>query len=310
MITECADRLRRHAWALVLLGALPALARADAPREAPPNPAFAAEAEHVVIVSFDGLRPDVIDKAGMRTLQKLRRVGTYTDSARAVYPSLTLINHASMIAGVGPEKHGIDWNRYRPGNGALKVPTVFDLAKKAGLRTALVAGKWKLAHLNREGTIDRFVVEDGSPREVALAAISIFERHRPHLMLIHFRHPDSAGHASGWLSDAQLQAAREADRALGDVIDALDRLGLGRRTAFIVSADHGGEGKRHGSRAAVDMTIPWIAAGAEITDRGPLRRPVTTYDTAATAADLLELEVPANWDGASVFRPATAPARR
>jgi arylsulfatase A-like enzyme len=69
---------------------------------------------------------------------------------------------------------------------------------------------------------------------------------------------------------------------------------------LILSADHGGHDKTHGSRSPEDMTIPWIAFGRKVSPAHKISAPVTTYDTAATALWLLSLPIPADWDGKPV----------
>ncbi|MDX1520978.1 MAG: alkaline phosphatase family protein, partial [Anaerolineae bacterium] len=51
--------------------------------------------EYVVIISVDGLRPDAILQTDTPILDGLIGRGAYTDQARAVLPSVTLVNHAS-----------------------------------------------------------------------------------------------------------------------------------------------------------------------------------------------------------------------
>ncbi|MCM2323159.1 MAG: alkaline phosphatase family protein [Oligoflexia bacterium] len=261
---------------------------------------FQPETSRVLIVSFDGLRPDAIDRASALHLQSMREVGAF-GTGDAVMPSITLVNHASMVSGVGPAKHGITWNTYLPEKGTLMVPTMFDLAKKKGLTTAMVAGKEKFLHLARPGTLDRFVLQEGSPLAVAKDALEILQRDRPQLMLVHFRHPDSEGHSGGWLGSSQLDAINEADQGLGTILKGLNEAGLLESTTVIATADHGGNGTTHGSDSEADRTIPWLAVGAEVPLQGAIPARITQYDTAATAADLLELELPADWDGKSVF---------
>ncbi len=58
--------------------------------------------------------------------------------------------------------------------------------------------------------------------------------------------------------------------------------------------------KTHGSNSPEDMTIPWIVWGANVKAGTTITAPVTTYDTAATALWLLDLPVPAEWDGKPV----------
>jgi hypothetical protein len=59
-----------------------------------------------------------------------------------------------MLTGLSPRRHGVTWNDYRPGKGAVTVTTVLGFAKRAGLRTAMVFSKKKLVHLIRPGTVD------------------------------------------------------------------------------------------------------------------------------------------------------------
>ena len=54
-------------------------------------------------------------------------------------------SHASMLSGVGPEVHGVSWNRYQPWS-RLGAPTLFTRCAPAGLRCDLFASKRKFAH--------------------------------------------------------------------------------------------------------------------------------------------------------------------
>jgi predicted AlkP superfamily pyrophosphatase or phosphodiesterase len=255
----------------------------------------------VMIVSFDGLRPDAIAAAEAFHIQSLEEAGASAKVARTILPAITLVSHASMLSGVSPEKHRIDWNHYNSRKGTISVPTVFDLAKRANLTTAMVVGKEKFRHLARDGTVDRFVFEDGSPSAIAKAAIEAIEKLNPQLIFVHFPHPDLVGHKDGWMSSAQLRAIWRSDQALGAVLESLRAGGRQRSTTILVTADHGGEGRGHGPDTELSRRIPWIAAGPGVTTRGTLEKPVMTFDTAATAAKWLALPVPDEWDGKSVF---------
>src|SRR5688572_20429216 len=71
----------------------------------------------VIILSIDGLRPDAIALAPMPNLLALMQSAAYTLSAQTIFPSSTLPSHASMLTGLCPSKHGVDWNDYIPQNG-------------------------------------------------------------------------------------------------------------------------------------------------------------------------------------------------
>lgn len=78
-------------------------------------------------------------------------------------------------------------------------------------------------------------------------------------------------------------------------------------SVFILGADHGGHDKTHGSNRPDDMTIPWIAWGQAVNPNFEIKIPVSTCDTAATALWLLDVPIPANFDGKpveSAFKPA------
>lgn len=252
-------------------------------------------ADFALIVSLDGLRPDALEKADAPHLHALRARGAYSDSARAVTPTKTLLNHCSMISGVGPKKHKVDWNEWEPDRGMVRVPTLFDLAKRYRMRTALFPGKAKLFHLARAGTVDFLGVPDPKAQRVADQAASCIRKHQPQLMLVHFADPDLVGHRSGWLSAEQLEAIRECDRAFGSIVAALQEVGILDRTLILVTADHGGRGHGHGSAEDWDTRIPWLAAGPGIPRGVQLAQPITTYDTAATVAFELGLKVPRKW---------------
>ncbi len=66
--------------------------------------------EHVIIVSIDGLRPDMMLRNNTPVMRSLMRGGSYTMWARTTEVSITLPSHVSMLTGVVPERHAIWWN--------------------------------------------------------------------------------------------------------------------------------------------------------------------------------------------------------
>lgn len=273
----------------------------------------APRARHVFIVSFDGGKPAVMKQSAMPTLFSMIRGGAHTWQAQTIFPSITLPSHTSMLTGVGPDKHKILWNDWQPARGLVAVPTAFTFARQRGLRTAMFAGKEKFKHLNLPGTLDAFDVPSYRARTVAQTAARYIETARPNLCFIHFSDPDGAGHQHGWGSPQQMQAFAESDAALALVQQAIGRAGIASSSVLLLSADHGGHDKTHGSNSPDDMIIPWTAFGASARAGYTITAPVTTYDTAATALWLLGVPVPANWNGrpvASAFVAAPAASVR
>jgi hypothetical protein len=86
-------------------------------------PAQVPGVEHVVIIGVDGLSPDGSRKAKTPTLNRMMKDGAFTLHARAVMPTVSSPNWASMIMGAGPEQHGVTSNEWEVAKATIK-PTV------------------------------------------------------------------------------------------------------------------------------------------------------------------------------------------
>jgi len=264
-----------------------------------PAPGF----ERVLIVSFDGLRPDAIAEAKMSNVLSLMQTGAYTFGAQTIMPSVTLPAHSSMLVGTCPAKHIVRWNQYVPENGYAIGTDIFDLAHAAGLRTVLVSGKEKLRQVTEPASTDYFAFVDDTdkindPFTIEQLAIQQILKDF-NLMLVHFPNGDLKGHDHGWMSYKQLNQYGRDDEAFGYILETLKNLGLYEGTLIIVTADHGGHDTTHGTDILEDMTIPWIISGAGVQSR-QLSTYVHITDTAATAAFALGLTIPPEWDGVPV----------
>jgi len=274
--------------------------------------AFAAPAEHVVIVSIDGGRPDVILTSDTPNIHALAAEGAYTWWAQTIIPSVTLPSHCSMLTGCQMAKHGISWNdKFRPETGYVKTSTCFEIAKAAGLGTAMFVGKDKLKHIAKPGTVDKFQLVEGGAVPISVAAARYLKARKPGILFVHYPDPDSAGHAKGWGSPAHHAAIENCDRGIGVLRQAIAASGVADKTILIVTADHGGHLITHGSTDVRDMTIPWVCWGPKIIKTGEIQGPVFTCDTCATAIYALGLPADPQWDGKpvkEVFLPSQAAA--
>lgn len=271
--------------------------------------------DHVIVISIDGLRPDAITAGHARVMTRMMSEGAFSAEARTVSPSRTLPSHTSMLTGVPPSVHGITWNSDRTDvHGTVETPTVFALAKQRGFTTAAFFSKAKLRHLEQPGTLDHAQAPTGitllSAAETVEQAVRYMRFRRPNLLFVHLAEPDAAGHSTGWNSFVYEWAVRRSDGAVGRILAAADDVyGEGRYTV-IVTADHGGSGRHHGTDADDDMQIPWIAWGAGVRTAGAIETPVSTMDTAATVLWLLGVNAPAGLAGRAVETAFTAAARQ
>ena len=199
--------------------------------------ALASGVNHVFIVSFDGGKPSVMRDSAMPVFKNMQQQGACTSAAFTVVPSFTLVAHASMLTGVQPNKHMIDWNDWQPAKGPVQVPTVFELAKRKGLVTGLFAGKEKFKHFNIPESLDLFSTEHSAALEVAKTAAEFIVSEKPNLTFIHFADSDNAGHSYGWGSEEQKRAFADQDAALQILRRAVMEAGIEKDSVFILTAD-------------------------------------------------------------------------
>jgi arylsulfatase A-like enzyme len=272
----------------------------------PSSPTSAPEVSpsaKVVVISIDGLRPDALRQPDTPNILALLQRGASTRNARTILPSVTLASHASMLSGYNPATHGITWDDYQPQRGTITVPTVFTHAHNAGLRTVMVVGKNKLAHLDAPGTVDSYVCAEDGDGDVA-AQVVAQARGGFDLMFVHLPDVDLTGHAKGWMSQAYQAQVAATDQIVGRILAALPE-----QTTVVLTGDHGGHDKTHGIDIPEDMTIVWAIAGPGVTKGLSLSTAVKTTDTAATAAYVLGFRLAGDVVGRAVLEAFQAGTR-
>ncbi len=133
------------------------------------------EPARVVVVMCDGLGLDYMAGSAMPTLERWMRDGTYAQ-VKAVMPTVTNANNASICCGTFPEVHGITGNSYLdPQTGReeymesadlVLAPTLFQRAAGAGVRSALLTAKKKTARLLARGADEVVAAEAPEPAHV------------------------------------------------------------------------------------------------------------------------------------------------
>lgn len=240
----------------------------------------------LLVVSVDAMHTDDIPYA--RTLPAFARILERAAVAEidGIYPSVTYPNHTAQTTGCPPATTGIFNNlQFQPGKGdqsewfwdarAIRVPTIFEAAQRAGLTTAAV--QWPVTA--NESHVDWLVPEIASPQVfdgvedqyLRTTNEASMERYiRPHLDLIHVDEPkgkyvdfvnrvseqilrherpdamfvhlvevDAARHAGGAYGEHVHEALREVDATLGTYLQALEDNGDLEDTNIVLVSDHG-----------------------------------------------------------------------
>lgn len=253
----------------------------------------AAQDARVVLISVDGLRPDVITSADTPNIAALRDGGASASAAVNDLPSATLPNHTTMLTGLIGDRHGVVLNFELPGTVAF--PTLFDFAGEAGLRSAFFASKSKLAYLAPPDVLETVDI-DGETGPLVDRLIEQISADGPDLIFVHLRDPDSAGHAGEWLSEAYFDAVRAVDALVGEIVAVVEAQ-TSRETYIILTADHGGSGTNHFLNIPENRMIPWIVWGPGIDAGAALDARTTIADTTPTVLWLLGAAVPEGLSG-------------
>ncbi len=219
---------------------------------------MASTREKVLIILVDGFGLDYIDRSDMPNLKRLAAEGAYT-AGKAVLPSVTNVNNASVVTASFPEDHGIVSNfSYDPRSGQsrlvesaefLERPTMFEMATQRGLRGALVTAKDKIKTLLDPGASiafsaeapDAAVVEKiGPPPGIYTAEVNHWVLRAARRVLrqtdvdwLYVATTDYMMHTFAPGEDASLDHLHRLDSLLGEIVDDHPRLRLG------LTADHG-----------------------------------------------------------------------
>lgn len=250
--------------------------------------ASTARAGPVLLISIDGLQPADVIKAEERGLKipNLRRFvkeGGHATGVRGVLPTVTYPSHATLLTGTAPAKHGIignttfdpmqinqgGWYWYAS---AIKVPTLWDAARKAGMTVGNVhwpvsvgarSVTWNLPQIWRTGHADDrdLVAALATPDLLAdmearlgqyapgidetLAgdetrgrfAVDMIARHKPGFMTVYLTSLDHEQHGKGPDTPAAHAVLERIDAIVGTLVAA--EMAAHPDATIAVVSDHG-----------------------------------------------------------------------
>src|SRR5579862_4261930 len=215
--------------------------------------------QRIVILMCDGFGLEYLDQTPMPNLARWREQGLFR-RVECTMPSVTNTNNASICCGVWPEKHGITGNSYFDESTGreeymetadlLLAPTLFERAKKHGVKSALLSSKKKTTTLLPAGA-DLVLAAESPTREsverlgpapdiysreinywLLTAAIDLLKRRRD-LGCLYVHTTDYAMHT--WPPEApeSQEHLKRLDQLFGEAAAAAPD------AAFLLTADHG-----------------------------------------------------------------------
>lgn len=213
---------------------------------------------YVIMISTDGFRYDYAKKYHAENLLKLSNDGVQAKAMIPSYPSITFPNHWSLITGLYPAHHGLidnffydykrkefyamsDKKNAEDGSWYGGTP-LWGLAEKQGMVSASLM--WVGSASDAGGKRPTYYYpyhEKFTPSEKVDKVVNWLKLpmdKRPHFISLYFPEVDGSGHHYGPDAKETEDAVHLVDKAIGDLVQKINNLGL-KNVNFIFVSDHG-----------------------------------------------------------------------
>lgn len=253
--------------------------------------------EKVFLILADAMRPDSLEACGHPFVERLLSESISFMDAKSVVPSVTLPCHMSLFHSVPPQVHGILSNTFVPQ--AKKIDGLIEQIHKAGKKAAIFHSWEKLRDIYDTGVLSYGCVMATSSYGIMSTVLTkkslkFVKDRSPDFVFLYLGESDSAGHKYGHMTQGYLQAVHNVWGFIEQVYH-----NVAKDYNIIVTADHGGHDRTHGTNMPEDITIPIIIRtlhkSNKIVDKARL------IDIAPTIVKLMGIEKGADWKGKSIL---------
>lgn len=248
----------------------------------------------IILFLIDGMRPDAL--ADIEAAQRIMKKSTYTMDAKTVFPSVTLPCHMSLFHSVTPQRHGTTTNIYMPQ--VRPINGLCEILKVADKRSAVFYNWEDLRDISRPNSLTHAAFYAGrrlgymeTGEMLADELIEYVKKFDTDFTFFYMGYTDWAGHKFGWMSEEYLSAMQSSWNNIEKVMTA-----LGDEYTYIITSDHGGHDRTHGSEMPEDMIIPIFLCGEKF-EKGKEIENVSILDIAPTITKLLNLAPDEEWEG-------------
>ena len=256
--------------------------------------------EHkVLLILCDGMRPDAMQTLDHPFYREMRAKGLWVRNVTTVMPSVTLPCHMSLFHSVDPTRHGTVHNVYAPQ--VRPITGLCDQLRKFEKTCAMFYNWEQLRDIARPDSMMCSEYRSGhilgypdACTQCTDSAIDVIAKYQPDFTFLYFGYPDEAGHDHGWMTDEYMES-------LGYCWDLIEKIArtLPENYDLIVTADHGGHDRMHGTDAPEDMQIPLLLCGPDFA-AGELDE-ANIKDIAPTVAALVGVPADCEWEGRSLL---------
>lgn len=247
--------------------------------------------DYVAVLGVDGMG-GFSSISNTPNIDKIFENAATTFNALSMNPTISAENWGAMLLGATPIVHGLtnsSVSSFTYENKAL--PSIFTLIRRK-FPDAYLASVCNWDPINY-GIIEHDVgVDMATAENDELLTPLIVERvaKRPKFLFVQFDDVDGAGHHHGYGMEGHIKQIEKTDGYIKQVFDAYERAGILDKTLFVVTADHGGNGKGHGGYTDGEKYV-FLAAAGEGIEKSKIEF-ARTIDIAALVLYALGVELP------------------
>ena len=254
----------------------------------------------VFMILIDGLRPDVPAALTHPFIEELKQTSYYSLECNSVMPSVTLPCHMSIFHSVDPNRHGTITNTYAPQ--VRPIRGICEILSGAGKKVDFFYDWESLRDISRPLSLNRSDFICGRNYGYDLADQQLTEWAELRLKagdladftFFYLGVVDDTGHRYGWMSEEYCESVKiSLDRAhkLADL--------LPENVDLILTADHGGHERTHGTDMTEDMAVPLFLRGKDIAP-GTIKCS-SIIDIAPTITARLGVIADPDWEGKNLI---------
>lgn len=178
------------------------------------------------------------------------------------------------------------------------LPGIYEQLSRFKKRNGIFYNWAELRDLARLGTYEvsyySEMTDHNSDSLIVKHAIEEIKKRNLDFSFVYLGETDEFGHNFGWMSPEYLKSVNHAIDLIDEIMESFPDHHI------IITADHGGHGRGHGTDIPEDMTIPLIFKGEEFKKNTSLEK-ASILDIAPTITDIIGVERAVEWEGASVF---------
>ncbi|KAI9249969.1 alkaline-phosphatase-like protein [Helicostylum pulchrum] len=214
-------------------------------------------ASTVILISFDGFRPDYLNRGVTPNLKQFANDGIMASYMHPAFPPSTFPNHWTLVTGLYPEAHGIVANLfYDPDIDSVfshsnststadrrwwKGEPIWTTSRINGRRTGSIMWPGSETNYNPPDMVVKYngTMSTKEKMETTLSWLDLPYDSRPQVITIYCPQIDQEGHRTGPHDAKMNKYIEEADTSIGYLLSELKERNLDSHAHVVIVSDHG-----------------------------------------------------------------------